>query len=199
MFKYKEPKQLDEVETEVFNYFNDIVFKDAPKGNFWIAGGSLRKQFNKEDHLYSDIDTYFHSQKDFDEFKAYLGGTVESDTKNQTTIERGDHTFGLIKRLHPTPAMTIDTFDFTVCCCAINRQGVWYHNNYREHLQNRLLMYHRPQVSDFLTRAQKYISKGYLAPPETLKTLRDMIISNRHNPKSTPGAMVDYPPASVPF
>ncbi len=186
MNKYSEVSEGDLTYEQryVWDYIQENVFQKID-GEYWVAGGILRKLFNTEDHLFSDIDMFFRDKDQFEKVKTYClskANTPARENENAVNFAIGNLSFDLIKKFFPAPQATIMDFDFTVCCCVVNRESMCYHDRYFQDLESREIYINhlnRDKIDNLLPRLQKYILKGYRANNDTLRSIATFIGNNR--------------------
>ncbi len=168
----------EQLKTGCIDWFKPIL--DAiPQG--WIAGGAVRDYFArvKSD---SDIDVFFASneaqQSQAASLESALSGSKKVyDNETATGFVWRSQVVQLIKRHYfASPAETIKAFDFTVCCAAVDLNGVYVHEHFFEDLAGRRLAINSlPFPLSTLQRLQKYVQKGFLACNGTLLELSKAI------------------------
>jgi hypothetical protein len=169
----------------VFNYILKLNVKEAEPyaKKVWIAGGSIRDFFNKTPK--NDIDLYFNDQATFDFVRGAIRQRYQEKIKLETPnvlklaikLDSGKkEVIDLVKMPYSSPASTLDTFDFTVCCAAVTPISMIYHPNFFiDNLSKALYLNRTPNNLGELCRLQKYIQKGYKAPNSTLLALGEAI------------------------
>ena len=131
----------------------------------------------------SDIDVFFASPEDLAEGIRSLEETdarLIYSRKNVQGYIFKRRKIELIKnRFFPGPEETIDEFDFTVCCAAINHWGrVVVHPNFFEDLAaNRLVIHQLDYPLGTLARLPRYVEKGFKPCNGTLLRLAKAIQS----------------------
>lgn len=147
-------------------YFNYLIFDKLIINNLncWIAGGAVRDYYSLG-YITSDIDIYFPNQDEFN--KAfyqfdYLKARLIYENEKIAIWLYNNKKFELIKIYFSTPEETINAFDFTVCCCAVSFNNVYFHETFFIDLSKRRLVINKlPYPISTLQRLQKYIKKGY--------------------------------------
>ncbi len=166
----------------VYDFFQETVF-DKIESNCWIAGGALRKIFANEHHLDADIDIYFPSNGDHQTAKRNLldrGAKENRQTENAISLELGGFLYDLVKIEYKSALETIEEFDFTVCCAAVDRENLYYHKAFFKDLENKELYVNNFKNSGIiLGRLQKYIKKGYSAPSDALISITHYIANHQ--------------------
>ena len=160
----------------------------------WVAGGVVRDFF--ADKQPRDVDVYFSTPQDRDlatEFLVSKKGFTHIDSwrKHGEHGSRGHDCLekdGLIYETfytQPTPTLSIDEFDFTVCACAIDNGGKFYCDKmFFEHLQEKQLHRIEPALIDYtsstvreVTRLHQFISQGYTIDTKNLLMWLDRTIN----------------------
>lgn len=153
------------VEPETFDSISDNTNVKRIDVDCWVAGGALRDYFSVG-HPQSDIDIFFPSQQEYDKVKdcflRYTQGEIAYENEKICVFVINKKRFELIKIFFPTPTATIQEFDFTVCCCAVDIKDVYMHEDFFADLAGRRLVVNKlPFPLSTLQRLQKYIRKGY--------------------------------------
>lgn len=132
--------------------------------NCWIAGGALRDYFSIG-YPQSDIDVFFPDETQYSLLKSFLeeqGYEVQYENDKVCVFFINKHKFDLVKVFFNDPRATIAEFDFTVCCCAVDKNDVYMHADFFPDLARRRLIINKlPFPLSTLQRLQKYIKKGY--------------------------------------
>lgn len=156
----------------------------------WIAGGAVRDYFARMDSK-SDIDVFFSSRDNFRSSvelliklrgfrKLYDHDVIAAFRWKQKVVQLiGTHFFD-------SPQETIKSFDFTVCCCAVSKEGVVVHEHFLSDLAGRRLAINSlPFPLSTLERLQKYAARGFVACNGTLleiaKAIKDVDFSDEQN------------------
>lgn len=149
-------------------YFKYVVLDLLePLGeNYWVAGGAVRDFFSIG-RCTTDVDIYFPSTPYYEQAQKIMDDSEECKEiyrDDKTTIYRykknkvqlvGNHFFD-------TPQATIEAFDFTVCCAAVDRERLYHHETFFIDLAGRKLVINRIRYPlSTLQRLQKYIKKGF--------------------------------------
>lgn len=153
------------------SYFNHHIFKHLPEDlNVWIAGGAVRDYFSTGKMTESDIDFFAPDRvtmakltralrKTF-HFKHYL--ITKNVIKGYGTINGKRQDIDIVKIPCETMESTIDRFDFTVCCFAVNRKTVLFHPSAPFDLMaKRIVINSLPFPLSTLQRLQKFSKRGY--------------------------------------
>ena len=152
------------------NWFTRNVFDKLPNTKFWIAGGALRDYFLNGHCFDSDIDLFFNERSEIAKtlillrkdngFKHYL--ITKNAIKGWCFVGNKKVKVDLVKRLFPSPNATIEEFDFTVVCCAVDRENVFYNPSFPfDLLRKKLVINALPFPMSTLQRVQKYNKKGF--------------------------------------
>ncbi|MFW6311148.1 MAG: hypothetical protein ACOC1K_02820 [Nanoarchaeota archaeon] len=109
--------------------------------------------------------TYFFSSKEeYDKADKILEkNTVISDTDRAKMYLYNKKKIHIIKSFfYESPKKTVDDFDFTVCCAAISKSDVIYHDTFFVDLARRKLVINNLRLPiNTLKRIQKYQRKGF--------------------------------------
>ncbi len=155
--------------------------------NFWVAGGALRDYFiHGHTKNCSDIDLYFPDNENLEKVKQYLENEkyeIAFESKNSIKMKKDNIIYDLVKIFQRDPKSTIYIFDFTVCCCAVDRYGIYHHESFFIDLVQRRLILNNPQNSfNSLSRIRKYAIKGFFIDNENMfklmKAIREEPIEN---------------------
>jgi hypothetical protein len=147
-------------------YLYHIICRLAPNG--FIAGGALRSRIAKDGE--SDFDCYFTCGSDLENAKNKIladeefNASIKLEDDNVIMIDTTLGKVDLVKRYFPNASGLLDSFDFTVCCFALDCKGyVTYLIEGFQHLRDKKLVLHRPSCpGGTQLRLQKYAQKGYL-------------------------------------
>ena len=146
-------------------YFRELILDELPV-NCWVAGGALRDYFIEGNcDTSKDIDVFFQNEDDFKKASLYLNkitgsdfsnGDVTNFTINQRKIQLiGLHNF-------KNPKETIDSFDFTICCAAVDKQTVYFSEKFLDDIKKKELIIQKlPYPIGTLKRLQRYVKKGF--------------------------------------
>ena len=156
---------------DAVDYFRDLILNELENCYCWIGGGATRDFFLYGGVLkeLSDVDIFFPNQQNYDVAKSYFishGYTLVYENENATRWQKENNpnecVFELIKIFYRDPKHCIKAFDFTVCCCAIDRSGIYYHETFFMDLAGKNLI-----INDFrnpegtFSRIKKYMDKGF--------------------------------------
>jgi hypothetical protein len=158
-FENEQPQQV----TNAISYFKHIILDKLEGVDCWVAGGAVRDYFSVG-RPQSDIDIFFPSQEQYDlADKKLEGNFVIEDTNNAKLYSFDKKKIHIIKKqFYANPQITIEDFDFTVCCAAIDRIKLYNNQNFFIDLAGRRLVINRLTYPlSTLQRMQKYIKKGY--------------------------------------
>src|SRR5688572_2498806 len=111
----------------------------------WVAGGSI-KEVLKHSSSYdctqsiltdvNDFDVYFSSERDFEMAKSTVlanNGILIRQTPFSEKYEINGIFVDLVSVPHENPEACVASFDFTVCCAAIDGQKLVHHRDYFLH------------------------------------------------------------------
>jgi hypothetical protein len=177
---------LDGIKRECYEYFNREIFAKGPKTDYYIAGGSLRRFFNKEE-LKTDIDLYFPSHNLYNVFYSFIGNcelinknfNIYRNTINSLCIDNGKDNIDIIRKVFLPPEKLLEEFDFSVCCCALTKDSLYYHSDYFEHLANKQIVINNKDKDLDINRVEKYILKGYSISEEQKNIVLDKLLSGK--------------------
>lgn len=170
---YRVPRNTDQVLPQLHScvaYFTHLFFKHLVDINVWIAGGALRDWFETGKLTESDIDFFSNTRTDLcktllvlrKKYKFRVFAINKRVIKGWCTIGGKNVKVDLIKILFDNPEHTIDQFDFTVCCWAVDRNKVVYHPSAPfDLLHKRLVINNLPFPLSTFQRMQKYLKRGY--------------------------------------
>lgn len=154
------------------NYFKDKILNKVD-ANFWVAGGSIKDYFiyGNTDNC-ADIDLYFPDNNNFNKVKQYLesqGYEYHAESEYSLKMKKDNNVYDLVKIFHSDPKSTIYFFDFTICCCAVDRYGIYHHESFFiDTLQRRLVMNDIRKPLNSLSRMRKYAMRGFFMDNENL-------------------------------
>lgn len=163
----------DELRKSCISRFKPLLEIVSPG---WIAGGAVRDFFAQQP-TDSDIDIFFTDAVGFT--SAVDTMALQDDARklyeNPAMVAFKWHgkIVQLIRQHFFASAIeTIEAFDFTVCCCAVDLNGVYVHEHFFDDLAGRRLAINKlPFPLSTLERLQKYVSKGFRACNGTLLEL----------------------------
>lgn len=152
------------------DWFNKNIFDHLPDTKFWIAGGALREYFLNGHCFDSDMDLFFNDRSEIaktliilrreNEFKPYL--ITKNAIKGVAKIKGKKVQIDLVKKLFSSPNTTIEDFDFTVICCAVDREKLYFNPSFPfDLLRRKLVINSLPFPLNTLQRVQKYVKKGF--------------------------------------
>lgn len=153
---------------QCLDYFNYLVLNDLFKQSFdcWIAGGSLR-DFLSGHRKFKDIDVFFPDKENLAKAIVYFenleGSEKTFDNENVVHFKYKRVKIELVKRVHfKNLQETLETFDFTVAMCGIDRDGLMYGDSFFIDLAAKKLVINNITMPlSTLQRVQKYIWKGF--------------------------------------
>ena len=154
------------------DFFREKIFNQF-EANFWVAGGAVRDYFlsGSIDHSV-DIDLFFPGRHNWEKVKKSLvkrGYEISFESDNSLKMTKDNTTYDLVKIYQHDPKATIYTFDFTICCCAISRHGIYHHETFFiDLLQKRLVVNDLHKPFNTMSRIRKYIMKGFYIDNENL-------------------------------
>jgi len=178
-------------------YDFDRLFFSKIKTKFWIAGGAITS-FLSGDKI-NDYDFFVHDKKNLIKliyelrnklkFKHYM--ITKQAIKGRVVIDNKEYKIDIVKRLFDNPIKTIEKFDFTITCFAVNKDTFFYHKTASfDLLRKRLVVNNMPYPIDSIRRMQKYIERGYRA---CNGTIMEIVIAVRElNPEDV-GLVEFYP------
>lgn len=148
-------------------YFSKIILKDLILDNHiicWIAGGAIRDYFSFG-YVKSDIDLFFPDRHNLCLalifFRKNGAKFIFKNSKVISVLYRKKK-FDLVKVLFETPLNTIQSFDFTVCCAAVDDKDVYHHQTFFIDLAKKALVINSlPFPLSTMQRMQRYIKRGY--------------------------------------
>jgi hypothetical protein len=153
------------------SYFTHWFFKYIPEDiPCWIAGGAVRDYFATGKMTESDVDFFLPDRKSMVrlvvclrkvfKFKHYM--ITKNAIKGHGTVGKHSVSIDIIKLPFEDKLKTIDAFDFTVCCFAVDRKECVYHPSAPfDLLMKRLVINVLPYPVSSLQRIQKYLKRGY--------------------------------------
>lgn len=152
-----------ETRDQCLRYFDAIVLKHIPEG--WVAGGAVR-DWVMHGYAKSDIDLFFKSPadaKNASEAIRLKGGKLAFKNNNkQRWLLHGKPIDIVLNHFFGGPGETIEQFDFTVCCAAVDRTQMYTHAHFFEDVvRRRLVLNSLPFPLSTLERMQRYINKGF--------------------------------------
>jgi len=203
-------------------YFNKLILDELKDiAICWVCGGCVRDYFSVG-KLTSDIDIYFQSEDDYLKVKKYLvddsirkvtetgddnvvtiktfpkkKAKVIFENDNVTKVIYNGRQFDLCRKYFTDAATTIQEFDFTVCCAAVDIKQVYHHDTFFIDLSKRQLMINKlPFPLSTMWRMQKYIQKGYFMCSGEMLKLSKAIGELQTNTPEGEDAAIDLQPMS---
>ncbi len=162
---------------ECIDYFKYLILDDLGDVYCWVAGGALREYFTVGHAKASDVDVFFQDKEAFEAAKKALLAKGPQEGKAATSITtimtfENDRITNFIHKKHKVqlistkyfvdPQETIENFDFTVCCAAVDKADVYHHQTFFMDLaKKRLVINALPYPLSTMQRMQRYIQKGY--------------------------------------
>jgi hypothetical protein len=164
---------------ECIDYFKYICLNDID-ATCWVAGGALRNYFSQGHAKGSDVDVFFPNVEQFDKAKADLllkGSKKTFENERITNFVHKGHKVQLVStKYFRNPAETIANFDFTVCCCAVDKQNVYPHDTFFMDLaKKRLVINALPYPLSTMQRLQRYVQNGFTICNQGILTLAKAI------------------------
>lgn len=175
MAEYQVPRHADPATypqvANAVQYFNHWFFKHIPEDlPCWIAGGAVRDYFATGKMTESDVDFFLPDRKSMArlvivlrnkfKFKHYL--ITKNAIKGYGYLGKDKVDIDIVKVVFEDKFKTIDQFDFTVCCFAVDRKEVAYHPSAPfDLLRKRLVINALPFPVSTLQRMQKYLKRDY--------------------------------------
>lgn len=175
MAEYQVPRHADPATyPQVANcvqYFTHWFFKHIPEDlPCWIAGGAVRDYFATGKMTESDVDFFLPDRKSMArlvivlrnkfKFKHYL--ITKNAIKGYGMLGKDKVDIDIVKVVFEDKFKTIDQFDFTVCCFAVDRKECVYHPSAPfDLLRKRLVINALPFPVSTLQRMQKYLKRDY--------------------------------------
>lgn len=151
--------QLD----NAIQYFSKKILNELPT-KAWVAGGCVRDYFSIG-YTTSDIDLFFENEENMMaslECIKSKGGKVYFENENVYKVSYKRMKLDFVKKYYPNPSTTIQHFDFTVCCCAVSKDEVKYHDTFFIDLSKKQLMMNNVLYPlSTMWRTQKYHFKGF--------------------------------------
>ena len=151
----------------------------------WVAGGSIiDSMIGKE---INDVDIFFASEQDkFETVKHVLkneGQIIKTWDKGvKINIKNFCCDFISYENVK-TPKECVESFDFTVCGVAVDKNGeIFYSDNFLNDYNNKLLRHtgtHLPLARNKAARALKYVNKGFSFDEETQKAWIESFTNNK--------------------
>lgn len=147
-------------------YFNKLILNELKTLEIeaWVAGGAVRDYFS-EGFLTSDIDLYFSTLKNFEKCKTFFirtDGKIVFENDKVIKFKWKDKKIDLVKTVFNNPQHSIDSFDFTVCCAAVDNDNLYYNPTFFIDLSKKQLMINKLDYPiSTLWRLQKYNLKGF--------------------------------------
>lgn len=177
--------------TNCIAFFRNLYFKDMPEylqKNVWIGGGAIRDYFSKCKK--TDVDFFAVDRKAMatlvfwlrknKAYKHYL--ITKNAIKGYIIVNDKKYDVDIVKKPFQNPTDSIEKFDFTVCCFAVNCDNFYFHVSAPfDLLKMKLVINELPHPVDTLKRLNKYTNKGFTACNGTLMTLAKAIANQDPN------------------
>lgn len=171
--------------SNVIGHFRSYYFNQMPEtltAKIWIAGGAVRDWFSRSKK--TDIDFFCEDRaamatlvfwlRNNKAYKHYL--ITKNAIKGYIEINGKRYDVDIVKKPFQNPTDSIEKFDFTVCCFAVNANNFYYHVSApMDLLKMKLVINELPHPVDTLKRLNKYTKKGFNACNGTLMTLAKAI------------------------
>lgn len=171
---------------KVMRYFTGILLPlFRSKIVFYICGGSILS-YLKQTPI-NDIDLFFPNEKNLILAKEKLikmGFECRFENEIVCNLHKGKIKAQLCKIKYGSLEEILSTFDFTVCCVAINRNMLICHNDFWKDFHNNKLNFNnldKPRNS--LIRIPKYIRKGFNIGYRSLHLLANAIQAEKPQAK----------------
>jgi hypothetical protein len=148
-------------------FYDKIAYQDDQNNlchrfQCWIAGGAVRDYFS-QGYCSSDLDLYSQIRKSLEKAKQWMindGAIILFENQNAIKISWRKLKLDLITYFFEDMAQCIETFDFTVCCAAINYGEVVTHQTFWMDLAKRRLVINKVTFPlSTMWRMHKYIKK----------------------------------------
>lgn len=172
MITYEYEKSPEQVR-QALDYFRHQLFDRLP-GRCWVAGGAVRDWF-ATGFVRKDVDVFTPDDEAMTDVQRLIQeGPLKGKVAYETSTVVGYATeAGKVEvvRMHfPTPEATIEQFDFTVVCAAVDTERrLVVHDTFFIDLSGRRLVVNAlPFPLSTLERMQKMIKLGYTACNGTL-------------------------------
>lgn len=156
------PEQLQKAIT----WAKKLILDDLAEAEIkvWMAGGALRSFFAADEKA-ADIDLFFPTNEDREKAVKWFKDKKATETFKSDTVTKFRYkklNFDVVRMLFPTPEDTIDHFDFTVACCAVDTEAIYHHDTFFIDLAGKRLVVHAlPFPVSSLRRLHKYVQRGY--------------------------------------
>lgn len=169
-------------EVQAFGRLKALYDVMPAKDICWIAGGALRSFLMGEhvkdlDIFSNDPDAVLSAFKSDDTFKAGFNNDFIAN------FYKDGICYQVIKKYkYATPKETIDSFDFTIICAAICKEGVVADERfYIDNAQRRLVVKSLPKPLSTVKRGMKYSKRGYFMCPVGLAKILKAVQENPIN------------------
>lgn len=175
MNSYQVPRHSDPMTfpqlANCVSYFTHWIFQYIPEDlNCWIAGGAVRDYFATGKMTESDIDFFMADRKSMArlvlilrkvfKFKHYM--ITKNAIKGFGLVGGKKQDIDIVKIECESMESTIDRFDYTICCFAVNRKSVVFHPSAPFDLMaKRLVINNITFPLSTLQRVQKFLKRDY--------------------------------------
>lgn len=156
------------------------ILKKLPMPDVWVAGGSVREALCG-DITKTDLDIYTNTGFNIEAIKGHFL-SKKIGAKKQYENEAAIHLImpnglevDIVKMVFDNPVKVLESFDFTVCCAAVDKdRTLYYHSEFIFDCCTKQLRFNRighPVHTYF--RVLKYLAKGYqISTDESLKLIQ---------------------------
>lgn len=148
-------------------YFSNLILNDLIKERHiicWVAGGAVRDYFSFG-YVKCDVDLFFPNRYNICLALMFFrknGAKFIFKNSKVISFKYKNKKFDLVKVLFLNPLDTIKSFDFTVCCAAVNDKDIVHHQTFFIDLSKMTLVVNSlPFPLSTMQRLQRYIKKGY--------------------------------------
>lgn len=155
-----------------------------------IAGGVFQSIINREEPRDIDIFTSYANFASILRHWRFEEYVSENDSRNAAVVDSNAYVCAGMPQVNviivknARPEAVLDTFDLTVCSCAVNNEAIVWHPDFVEDTLNKRLRFANFTDDPYMTlaRFQKYSRKGYYAEPKDLEALADYIHAHEKIP-----------------
>jgi hypothetical protein len=149
----------------------------------WLAGGSLRRTLSGESIESSDLDFFFKSAEQCDEFERQIKEQAKLIRKNEFNklYNYNGQKIQLVHfAYHESIEALLDSFDFTICQFAFDGEFLYCGDSSLWDLARKKLAIHKVSYGLSTTRRLlKYQTQGYYACSGCITTILESIADNR--------------------
>lgn len=180
----------------LIHFFRKTIFNHI-EGDFWIAGGAITSYLSGD--KIKDFDLFFKTRKDAckvvielrNKFEFKMHFCTDQAIKGHIKINGQKYNIDIVKNLFKEPIETIQKFDFTVCCLAVDKEAFYYHQSASfDILRRKLVVNDLPFPVSTTRRMTKYIKKGYSI---CNGTIMEILSATRNLPEEEFGLIDFYP------